>query len=199
MYKNILLLAAVIVLSSCASNQKELKSSHNSGNINMNLSSDSNIILSYINQARAKGAKCAPPAPPVKWNSNLESAASSHTKDMAINNFLQHNGSGSEIDVAKKAPNLGSTYMERIQYFGYSVKPGLLVGEDIARTSNKLAKSNKLVPNLKRAINNWINEPVHCKILMNPRFSYVGADAEQKDGNTYFTVDFAEENRASSN
>ncbi len=191
MYKYFLLVSFLFIINSCATKNSDLNMEKSSNNINNN--TQSNIILSYINEARAKGAKCAPPAPPLIWNSNLENAAISHSIDMAANNYLGHDGSGTYLDTGKKENGRGSTFIDRIKYFGYKIKPHLLVGENIAKTSHKVVGSSKLANNLKRVINNWLKEPAHCEILMNSRFKYVGGGAKTTSTHTYFTLDFAEE------
>jgi uncharacterized protein YkwD len=205
MYKKIALLSIISIFSinGCSSaTHRALKAPQKRfANVEINSnkylsSQESNEVLSYINSIRNKGAKCAPPAPPLYSNGALERAAISHSKDMAINNFLQHNGSGTELDAAKPKGALHSTFVDRITYYGYPVKPNLLVGENITFTKFKNTKSSKFSDNYKKAVDNWLNDEQHCKILMNPRFTYAGVGYQKTRDKYYFTLDLAEKNVA---
>ncbi len=149
-------------------------------------------MLAYMNNIRAKGAKCAPPAPPLRWNPKLETAASYHVRDMVKHNFLSHTGSGTSYDPARKAPGKGSSYIDRIEFFGIPVKPSMLVGENITFTYLRNVKSDKVMPNFKKAIKNIIDDDTHCKIFMNPRFNYIGSAILRNKDRYFFVMDLAE-------
>ena len=149
-------------------------------------------MLSYVNQIRTRGASCAGPTTPLAWNRLLENAAKSHAIDMAESGVISHAGTGTSYDPAKKAMGIGSTFIDRIKYFGYPVKKGQLVGENLNRTSIKLTKSDKPMPNFKRAIQNLINDEPHCKIIMNPRFNDIGMYIVRKGKYYYFTMELGE-------
>ena len=151
-------------------------------------------MLDYINSYRTKGAPCAPATYPLNWENHLELAARSHSIDMATNNFVRHAGSGSDLDPAKSAKNTGSTFIERILYFGYPGKTSNLLGENLNRVSIKLTKNTDIMTNYKRAVDNIIKDQVHCEILMNPRFKDVGASIVRNGEYYYFTMDLGEHN-----
>jgi len=192
MKKIIILFAIALIFNACSNSQEALKVKNS--NFNIPLSSSTSELLAYVNSIRAKGSSCAPSAPPLYKNSNLESAAIAHTKDMAINHFLRHDGSGTELDVAKPKNAVSSNFVDRITYFGYPVKTNLLVGENITFTKFSNVKSEDLSKNFKKAVDNWLHDPKHCKILMNPRFTYAGIGYQKAKDRYYFTIDFAERN-----
>lgn len=51
-------------------------------------------VLAEVNALRASGAQCGPlqmpPAPPLAWNDALFSAAARHSRDMAANDYFDH-------------------------------------------------------------------------------------------------------------
>ena len=185
---------ALILNSGCSnstSNSTLKKSVPNISNVS-SIDSYRGKMLSYVNQIRTRGAVCAAPTTPLEWNKVLENAAKSHSIDMAESGVVSHAGSGSIYDPAKSAIGIGSTFIDRIKYFGYPVKPGLLVGENLSRTNIKLTKSDKLMPNFKMAIQNLINDRPHCEIIMNPRFNDVGMYIVKKGNYYYFTMELGE-------
>ncbi len=141
-------IAAIISNSGCSTNTPSSPINNNVPNVSNSILSapQKEQMLSYINQIRAKGAVCAPPAGLLSWNNTLEQVAQSHVKDMALNDTVTHMGSGTALDPAKSGIGMGSTFIDRIKYFGYSVKTGQLVGENLTKTSIKLTKSNKVMP-----------------------------------------------------
>ena len=149
-------------------------------------------LLSYTNAIRAKGALCAPAAKPLKWNSKLERAASVHVVDLARNSFLAHDGSGTTYDIVGTALGKKSTFMDRIKFFGFPFVVGNLLGENIARVNTKNTRSDDIVANYKRAVKNWLNDPPHCKILMDNRFSDVGISYYKRGNFYYFVMDLGE-------
>jgi len=111
-------------------------------------------FLAAVNQARSVKRICgnAPygPAPPVSWSGALAMAAFLHSQDMVRKNFLSHSGSN------------GSSAGERISLQGY---PWRTYGENIAA-------GNPTVPSV---IQEWIVSERHCRNLMNPAFTEIGA------------------------
>ena len=196
MRKTLLLASIVAIISNsgCSTNTpaSTINSSVPNVSNSISLGSQKEQMLSYINQIRAKGAVCAPPAGPLSWNNTLEQVAQSHVKDMALNDTVTHMGSGTSLDPAKSGIGMGSTFIDRIKYFGYSVKTGQLVGENLTKTSVKMTKSNEIIPNFKRAIANLINDKPHCEIIMNPRFKDIGMAMFKRGDNYYFTMELAE-------
>src|SRR6476620_1805063 len=55
---------------------------------------DASEALRRINAARAAGHSCGwhrmPPAPPLRWDGALQSAAAGHSRDMAQRNYFDH-------------------------------------------------------------------------------------------------------------
>ena len=178
---------ATLLVTGCSTSNKQLNA-HTSANTSINYTSYNihrSEMLDYINSYRVKGASCAPATHPLNWENHLEVAAQSHARDMAINNYVKHIGSGTDLDPAKSEYNTGSTFIERILYFGYPGKPSDLLGENLNRVSIKMTKSSDLMTNYKRAVDNLIKDKAHCEILMNPRFKDVGA-AIVRNGDYYF-------------
>ena len=111
-------------------------------------------FLALVNQARSVSRICgnAPygPAPPVSWSDNLAMAAYLHSEDMALNNFFSHTGAD------------GSTPGQRISRQGY---PWRTYGENIAVG----------YPTVSSVIQGWLGSEGHCRNLMNPAFTEIGA------------------------
>ena len=149
-------------------------------------------VLNYLNSVRANGSVCSSSAPPVTFNAELEQAALAHSKDMAVNNFLGHLGSGKMTDTAKKAPGRGSNFYERILYSGYPIKPGSLAGEILTYTKFRIVGSKDPYKNFVHAVNNFLKSSRHCQILMNPRFKDVGIAAYRDNEKIYWTIEFGE-------
>lgn len=111
-------------------------------------------FLAAVNQARSVNRKCGntrySPARPVSWSGNLAMAAYLHSKDMVRKNFFNHTGSD------------GSSAGQRISRQGY---PWRMCGENIAVGS----------PTVSSVIRGWLGSESHCRNLMNPGFTEIGA------------------------
>jgi uncharacterized protein YkwD len=111
-------------------------------------------FLAAVNQARSVNQVCGVtpcgPAPPVSWSENLAMAAYLHSEDMVLNNFFSHTGAD------------GSSAGERILREGY---PWKTYGENIAVG----------YPTVSSVIQGWLESEGHCKYLMNPAFTEIGA------------------------
>ena len=111
-------------------------------------------FLAAVNRARSVKQICGNtpygPAPPVSWSGDLAMAAYLHSEDMVRKNFLSHSGSN------------GSSAGERISLQGY---PWRTYGENIAA-------GNPTVPSV---IHGWLASERHCRNLMNPAFTEIGA------------------------
>jgi len=149
-------------------------------------------LLNYLNSVRAHNNSCGQAAPPVTWNRELELASVAHSKDMAVNNFLGHLGSGKATDPARKGPGQGSNFYERIMYSGYPIKPGSLAGEVITYTKFRIVGNQEPYEHFVHAINNFLKSPAHCHIMMNPRFKDVGIAAYKDKEKIYWTIEFGE-------
>ena len=113
-----------------------------------------NEFLASVNQARSVTRICGNtpygPAPPVSWSDNLAMAAYLHSEDMALNNFFSHTGSD------------GSSAGQRISRQGY---PWRTYGENIAVG----------YPTVASVIQGWLGSEGHCRNLMDPAFTEIGA------------------------
>ena len=111
-------------------------------------------FLAAVNQVRSARQKCGntpySPAPPVAWSDKLAMAAYHHSRDMVRKNFLSHTGSN------------GSSAGQRISRQGYAWRT---YGENIAA-------GNPTVPSV---IRGWLESERHCRNLMNPAFTEIGA------------------------
>ena len=111
-------------------------------------------FLAAVNQARSASRICgntpSGPSPPVAWSDNLAMAAYLHSRDMARKNILSHTG-----------PD-GSSAGQRISRQGY---PWSKYGEN-------LAAGNQTVSSV---IRGWLGSERHCRNLMNPAFTEIGA------------------------
>jgi uncharacterized protein YkwD len=111
-------------------------------------------FLATVNQARSVTQECGTtpygPAPPVSWSENLAMAAYLHSEDMALNNFFSHTGSD------------GSSAGQRISRQGY---PWRAYGENIAVG----------YPTISSVIQGWLGSEGHCRNLMDPDFTEIGA------------------------
>jgi len=123
-------------------------------------------LLSLVNEARSQGCKCGnqkmPPVGIVKWDGQLEVAAVKHSMDMSKHQFLSHTGSD------------GSTLRFRITKAGFKWSS---CAENIAEGYETE----------QQVVEGWLKSPAHCKNLMNPSYSFMGA---ARSG-SYWTQDFA--------
>ena len=107
-------------------------------------------MLALVNGARAESRRCGDKvyaaAPPVRWNSTLERAASGHAVDMAQNNYFSHTGRD------------GASPAQRVARAGYRYR---MTGENIA--------AGQTTP--EQAVGGWIKSPGHCANLMNSGYS----------------------------
>ena len=111
-------------------------------------------FLAAVNQARSVHHICGKtphgPAPPVSWSHNLAVAAYLHSRDMVRKNFSSHTGSD------------GSSAGQRISRQGY---PWRTYGENIGFG----------YPTVSSAIQGWLGSERHCRNLMNPAYTEIGA------------------------
>jgi uncharacterized protein YkwD len=120
-------------------------------------------MLIEINRMRMSGCNCGtdtiPPINLLAWDEALTNAATQHTLDMSIKNFLNHIGSD------------GSTPAMRANEAGFT---GLYIGENIARGYSSVDD----------VVEGWKNSPPHCRTIMNFRFQYMGVATN----NQYWTL-----------
>jgi uncharacterized protein YkwD len=126
--------------------------------------------LQRINAARAAGRRCGarsmPPAPPLRWDLQLYSAASGHSMDMARRNYFQH------------ASPEGVQVSTRVSASRYKWKS---VGENLAGGDRTIAE----------AVEGWLNSPDHCENLMDSKYVDVAVACVAQPGTewgTYWTM-----------
>lgn len=127
-----------------------------------------NELLTEINNLRKNGCQCGeqkmPPAGPLTWSKQLEKAAERHARDMFDNQHFDHIGTDKS--------DLG----DRITAEGYDWS---LVGENIAWGHTSV----------KDAVEGWVLSPEHCKNMMDPTFTDVGAAVK----GTYWVLDLGKQ------
>lgn len=113
---------------------------------------DAAEALRLINAARAAGHSCGwkrmPPAPALRWDPSLQSVAAAYSGDMARRNYFDH-----------RSPE-GRTVRDRVAHTPYKSRS---VGENLAGGD----------PNVRSAVDGWLDSPAHCENFMNPEFNQV--------------------------
>ncbi|WP_051785857.1 CAP domain-containing protein [Endozoicomonas numazuensis] len=121
-------------------------------------------MLTAVNAIRSRPQTCgSTPMPAVvalKWNHSLEAAAKRHSLDMANKDFMDHKGSdNSQPD-------------ERIEAQGYIWKS---YGENVAAGYSTVDE----------VLKGWMSSPGHCKNIMNPHVTEMGASFVEKAFSQY--------------
>ncbi|MFO0661164.1 MAG: CAP domain-containing protein [Polyangiaceae bacterium] len=139
------------------------------GNWNTTWATGENDMLVEINKRRASGARCGndsfPSSQPIPPNQQLQLAARTHSRDMAMNNYFDHTGKD------------GSTAATRAKAAGYTAE----VSEVIAGGS----------PVASEIVDSWMGSAEHCSILMAPNARAVGVGFVNRPGTeveNYWTV-----------
>jgi len=129
-------------------------------------------LLEMINTARRQPRQCGTQpfaaTTSLAWNSTLGSAAESHSRAMANNNFFDHKDRD------------GHTPGDRAELAGYI---GQQIGENIAAGQDTARK----------VVDGWLLSPGHCANLMNPQFHELGAAYAvdpKSDAGIYWTAMF---------
>lgn len=129
-------------------------------------------LLEILNRARTQPRQCGGQsyvaASPLTWNATLGSAAQSHSRAMANNNFFDH------IDRDGRPPG------DRAELGGYV---GQQIGENIAAGQDSVQK----------VLDGWLSSPGHCANLMNPAYRDLGAAYAvdpKSDAGIYWTAMF---------
>ena len=129
-------------------------------------------LLEAMNSARAQTRQCGTQAfaatTPLAWNATLGSAAETHSRAMANNNYFDHKDRD------------GRTPGDRAELAGYA---GQQVGENIAAGQDTVRK----------VVDGWLASPGHCANLMNPQFRELGAAYAvdpKSDAGIYWTAMF---------
>lgn len=114
---------------------------------------DPDSLLKAVNTIRSRvqrcGAKLYRPAPTLKWNNQLATAATAHAQDMATHNYFEH------------TDRLGQTVVQRTKRAGY---PSEFVGENLGAG----------YPTANAALRGWLASTSHCDNLMYPYYTEVG-------------------------
>ena len=107
-------------------------------------------ILQSINEIRQQARQCGQrhfsATSPLVWNEHLARSAYAHAIDMAQYNFLGHR---SQAGLDLKA---------RLKFYQFKGRGG---GENVARGQK----------NLNEVLTTWLNSPMHCANIMNPKFT----------------------------
>ncbi|MEB0045539.1 MULTISPECIES: CAP domain-containing protein [unclassified Pseudomonas] len=129
-------------------------------------------LLDLLNAARSQPRQCGgqpfAATTPLAWNATLGTAAESHSRDMANNNYFDHKDRS------------GGTPGDRAELAGYS---GQQIGENIAAGQDTVRK----------VVDGWLSSPGHCANLMNPQFRELGAAYAvdpKSDAGIYWTAMF---------
>lgn len=129
-------------------------------------------LLEMINTARTQPRQCGTQsfgaATPLSWNATLATAAATHSRAMANNNYFDHKDRD------------GRTPGDRAELAGYV---GQQTGENIAAGQDKARK----------VVDGWLASPGHCANLMNPDFKELGAayaTDPKSDAGIYWTAMF---------
>jgi uncharacterized protein YkwD len=129
-------------------------------------------LLAEINIARSRPHQCGTQAfaatTPLAWNATLATAAETHSRSMANNNYFDHKDRD------------GRTPGDRAELAGYS---GQQIGENIAAGQDTVRK----------VVDGWVASPGHCANLMNPGFQELGAAYAvdpKSDSGIYWTAMF---------
>ncbi len=121
-------------------------------------------MVYLINKARSQPRQCGvmafEGAPPVQWNYTLERAARLHAHNMATENFFAHRGPDST--------HVGI----RVQEFGYNWR---YVGENIYAG----------IETVSEAVYGWLDSEGHCKTIMNPDYTELGAACVANQASQY--------------
>ena len=129
-------------------------------------------LLAELNVARSRPRQCGTQsfaaATPLTWNATLATAAETHARSMANNNYFDHKDRD------------GRTPGDRAELAGYS---GQQIGENIAAGQDSVRK----------VVDGWVASPGHCANLMNPQYQELGAAYAvdpKSDSGIYWTVMF---------
>lgn len=127
-------------------------------------------LLQRLNAVRSAPQVCvderAPAVQPVRWHPALAAAAGVHAKDLARRDLFGHRGSD------------GSLVEQRVRRQGYVP---VAAGEAIAGGDY----------NADSLVNTWLGSARHCRTLMNPAYTEVGASCARSadsDFGTYWTL-----------
>lgn len=173
---NGLSLTLAVVLSACggsdSGNDSVLSAVATGGDITCGLLNFQAEMTAQVNNARAAGAVCGsvafPPAAGLRWDTQLQNAATAHSEDMASHNFFAH-----------QSPTNDSTLRERIPAAGYKYSSA---GENLGAGQTSIAQ----------VVSEWLASPGHCSTLMKANFVDMGVSCKSNPGiayGTYWTME----------
>lgn len=129
-------------------------------------------LLAELNVARTRARQCGAQSfnatTPLTWNATLATAAETHSRSMANNNYFDHKDRD------------GRTPGDRAELAGYDFQQ---ISENIAAGQDSVRK----------VVDGWLASPGHCANLMNPQFRDVGAAYAvdpKSDAGIYWTAMF---------
>lgn len=148
----------VMLMLSVASCQKEVQERKDVTETSIEYNVNKKAMLGLLNEVRAKGCRCGvtqmAAVAPLAWNDTLAYTAYLHSTDMTAKGYFSHTGSD------------GSTVAVRVSRQGY---PWSLLGENLAKGD----------PTESSVVEGWLKSEPHCKNIMDPSFSNVGAGMHQ--------------------
>ena len=170
---NGLALTLIVVLSACGGGGSDsgdktvLSAVATGGDITCGMLNFQAEMTAQVNAARAAGAVCGgvafPPAAGLRWDTQLQNAATTHSEDMASHNFFAH-----------QSPTNGSTLRERIPAAGYKYSSA---GENLGAGQTSIAQ----------VVSEWLASPGHCSTLMKANFVDMGVSCKSNPGSAYGT------------
>jgi uncharacterized protein YkwD len=132
--------------------------------VGCNLDANQQALLDAHNSARSQARNCGSQAyaaaTPLVWNCTLGDVATEHAADMANNNFFSHTGSD------------GLSPFDRLRNAGYQYSSA---AENIAAGYSSVSA----------VMNAWLNSSGHCRNIMNPSFTELGAGRVDNPNSTY--------------
>jgi uncharacterized protein YkwD len=163
--------AVVLALSGCGggsdTSSPTVAAVPTEGDITCGIANFQGEMNARLNAARAAGAVCGgvayPPAGGLRWDVQLQNAATAHSTDMASHNFFAH-----------QSPTNGSTLRERIPAAGYKYSSA---GENLGAGQTSIAQ----------LVSEWIASPSHCATLLKSNFVDVGVSCKNNPNSSYGT------------
>ena len=148
-----------LMIMSTASCQKEVLESKDGNDTAVVYNVDKKAMLALLNEVRAKGCRCGSTqmgaTGPLAWNDTLAYTAYLHSTDMTSKGYFSHTGSD------------GSTVAVRVSRQGF---PWSILGENLAMGD----------PTEPLVMEGWLKSEPHCRNIMDPSFTHVGAGMHQK-------------------
>ena len=139
--------------------------------------------LLSVNSLRTTPQICSKATTKLRWNKGLYQVAKEHSIDMAVNQKLSHDGTGTQHDTTAQRLGLkrGSHFYERVNQKENSKE--ILSGELVTRSNVSLKSPKDL-------LNYWIARPEDCKVIMDNRFTDIALAQviSNKDNKTYWTL-----------